>query len=75
MDRSKQEISRFNSIETVINEIIYQCQSKGIGIDHDVIQQKCIQLEDQIYKIKNELQMSYRIYDPENEKQQKEYLD
>lgn len=68
------ELARFNSIERKVNAIIYDRQYKGIRINIDAIKQKCIDLEKEIYRIKNILQHTYRIYDPDNSNQQVEYL-
>ena len=71
---NKEEIKRFENIELKINRIIFKRQSLGIKIDTDQVKKKCIHLEKEIYSIKNELQLSYNIFTPDEVETQKNYL-
>jgi DNA polymerase I-like protein with 3'-5' exonuclease and polymerase domains len=68
------EIGRFENIETKVNEIIYERQKLGLTINIDKAEQKCKNIEKEIYKIKNILQLQYRIFSPDNQKFQVEWL-
>lgn len=69
------EKERFENIELKINQIIYERQHKGIPIDFEIAKQKCIELEEDIYRLKNILQLEHNIFTPENEQQQLSYLE
>lgn len=71
---SDDELTRFNDIELKINEIIYKTSFEGIKIDRDILDKKCIDLHRTIYEIKNELQFSHNIFQPENFETQAQYL-
>ena len=71
---SNEEIKRFNDIELIINEIIYKTAFEGIKIDRNILDKKCIDLHRIIYEIKNELQFSHNIFQPENFETQGQYL-
>jgi DNA polymerase I-like protein with 3'-5' exonuclease and polymerase domains len=68
------EIERFENIETKVNEIIYERQKLGLTINIVKAEQKSKSIEKEIYKIKNILQLQYRIFSPDNKKQQVEWL-
>jgi DNA polymerase I-like protein with 3'-5' exonuclease and polymerase domains len=69
------EKKRYISIESPINLILYERQLKGIRIDRKLAKERCRQLENKIYEIKNILQLDYAIFDPENEKFQSKYIE
>jgi DNA polymerase I-like protein with 3'-5' exonuclease and polymerase domains len=69
------ERKRFENIELNINQIIYERQYKGISIDFEIAKEKCVEIEGEIYRLKNILQLDYGIFTPENEAQQLSYLD
>lgn len=73
-NKSHEEQDRFKNIESNINSIIYERQVLGIRIDYQIAINKCEELENEIYRIKNELQIHYGIFDPDNESQQRSYL-
>lgn len=73
--KDQEETQRFVDIEQPVNRILYERQFLGIGIDKDIAQQKCIELEEEIYRIKNVLQLDYGIYSPDSEKMQLEYIE
>lgn len=68
------EIDRFNKIELEINKIIHKTSFDGIKIDKNILDKKCIDLHRDIYKLKNEFQFSYNVFQPENLETQAEYL-
>src|SRR5690606_4831766 len=57
-----------------INKIIYSRQYRGININPDIAKQKCVEIEKEIYRIKNILQLEYNIFSPHNENTQLKYL-
>jgi DNA polymerase I-like protein with 3'-5' exonuclease and polymerase domains len=69
-----EEKERFEKIEKPINTILYSRQLKGIKINRELAEERCEELEDHIYKIKNILQLEHLIFDPENERFQFDYL-
>lgn len=68
------ELARFNNIETVINEIIYGSQLRGIRVNKELAVMKCKEIEKKIYKIKNTLQLEHNIFSPDDFSTQKDYL-
>lgn len=68
------EKERFEKIEVDINKIIFKRQLLGIKINSQFAEEKCFEIEKEIYRIKNTLQLDYNIFSPENEKQQLSYL-
>jgi DNA polymerase I-like protein with 3'-5' exonuclease and polymerase domains len=74
LEKDSAETKRFNSIESTINKIIYQRQYRGVGVDLTIAKQKCVELEKEIYLVKNILQLEYNIFNPESEAQQRAYL-
>ncbi|QSB25381.1 DNA polymerase [Flavobacterium sp. CLA17] len=74
IDKDDCERERFENIELKINQLIYERQHKGVPIDLEIAKQKCIELEEDIYRLKNILQLEYNIFNPENEQQQLSYL-
>ncbi|REH43391.1 DNA polymerase I-like protein with 3'-5' exonuclease and polymerase domains [Tenacibaculum gallaicum] len=68
------EWDRFNDIELDINKIIHKTSFDGIKIDRDILDEKCVNLHRNIYNIKNELQFSHNIFQPENFDTQASYL-
>ncbi len=69
-----EETKRFNDLEKKINYIIYRRQLLGVPIDFTIAQNLCAQLEQDIYRTKNILQMKYRIFNPDQEDWQRQYL-
>ncbi|MEO4004304.1 DNA polymerase [Flavobacterium sp. CAU 1735] len=74
LEKDNTEKERFEKIETHVNKIIYERQLKGIRIDSNLAKQKCSELEKEIYKIKNDLQLEHNIFSPDDEKFQLIYL-
>ena len=72
--RDEEEKTRFENIESKINKIIYSRQYRGININPDIAKQKCVEIEKEIYRIKNILQLEYNIFSPQNENTQLKYL-
>lgn len=72
--KGSEERKRFEEIEIGINNIIYERQSKGIRIDFDIAKSKCKELEREIYRIKNLLQLEYGIFSPDSDQEQLKYL-
>lgn len=75
LQKDTDEVARFTNLESKINQIIYRRQLLGVPIDLSIVQNLCADLEKQIYQTKNILQIKYRIFNPEHEDWQKEYLD
>ena len=73
-NKDTEEAGRFTNLESKINHIIYRRQLSGVPIDLSIVQNLCADLEKQIYQTKNILQIKYRIFNPEHEEWQKEYL-
>ncbi len=73
-NQNQVERERFESIESRVNSVIYRRQFKGIKIDMEAVQKKCEELEREIYKIKNILQLEHRIFNPDDIGQQIAYL-
>lgn len=74
LEKDSVEKERFKKIEININKIIFERQLKGVRINLDTAKQKCVELEKEIYNIKNILQLQHNIFTPDNEKQQLAYL-
>src|SRR5690606_22498978 len=74
LDNKVEEKERFEKIEIPTNSILYNRQLKGIKINRELAEKRCEQLENSIYKIKNELQLEHLIFDPDNERLQYDYL-
>ncbi|WP_291047474.1 DNA polymerase [Empedobacter sp. UBA1574] len=74
IDAQDLELKRFNNIEIKINKIIHETSFGGIKIDKNILDSKCVDLHKEIYKLKNELQFSYNIFQPENFETQANYL-
>lgn len=74
LDLEEEEKTRFESIELEINKLIYERQLQGVCIEKEIAEQKCHDIEKEIYRIKNVLQLEYNIFMPDDEKQQKEWL-
>lgn len=74
LEKDISEKNRFEEIELKINKLIYERQKKGIRINIGIAQKKCFEIDKEIYRLKNILQLEYNILTPENEKQQKFYL-
>ncbi len=72
---TKEEVNRFESIEIEINKIIFKRQKIGVNINIALAKQKCIDIEKKIYSIKNELQLFYKIFTPDEIATQKKYLE
>lgn len=74
LNKDREEAKRFNDLENKVNRIIYRRQILGVPIDFNNVQSLCAQLEQDIYRTKNILQVKYRIFNPEHEDWQKQYL-
>lgn len=74
LEKDISEKNRFEEIELKINKLIYRRQKKGIRINIEIAQKKCFEIDKEIYRLKNILQLEHNILTPENEKQQKFYL-
>ncbi|KIA96177.1 hypothetical protein OC25_03575 [Pedobacter kyungheensis] len=74
LNQKPEEINRFNDLEAQINNVIYRRQLRGVPINLNLAGNLCADLEKEIYRIKNILQLKYRIFNPENERWQSEYL-
>lgn len=74
LEKDSLETARFNNIEMPINRIIYERQLKGVCIDLDIAKSKCVELEENIYRIKNILQIEHYIFSPDQEACQLDYL-
>ena len=73
-ETSAYEEDRFNDIEIDINRIIYERQRKGINVDVEIAKQKIQLLEEEVYQIKNRLQLEFRIFSPEKIAIQSDWL-
>lgn len=74
LNNKDEERERFEKIELPVNNILFNRQLNGIKINRELAEQRCEELEDSIYAIKNILQLDYLIFDPENERFQYNYL-
>jgi hypothetical protein len=74
LDQKAEEVERFSDLEAKVNNIIYRRQLCGVPININLAANLCADLEKEIYRIKNILQLRYRIFNPENERWQSEYL-
>jgi DNA polymerase I-like protein with 3'-5' exonuclease and polymerase domains len=74
IEKEPEEHNRLTTVENAINAVIYERQALGVAIDSGSAKARCAELEREIYSIKNELQISYGIFDPDNEGQQNAYL-
>lgn len=74
LESDEEEKKRFESIELKINKLIYERQLLGIHIDKDIAVKKCHEIEKEIYRIKNILQLEYNIYSPDIENQMREWI-
>lgn len=72
--KSIEELERFEKIEVLINKLIYARQRKGINIDFDSYPKLIQSIEEDLYSIKNQLQLKHFIYTPDNEETQIEIL-
>ena len=64
--KSSEEVSRFENIEIPINALIYQRQRKGIKIDEAIYPDLIQKTEEELYEIKNQLQLGFNIYTPDD---------
>jgi DNA polymerase I-like protein with 3'-5' exonuclease and polymerase domains len=74
LEKDDHERERFEKIELKINRLIYKAQLKGVRIDADIARRKCKEIEKNIFHLKNVLQLEHRIFVPESEKLQLDYL-
>jgi DNA polymerase I-like protein with 3'-5' exonuclease and polymerase domains len=74
IDLNENENERFEKIEQKINRLLYERQIEGIRYSKNIAINKSKELEREVFKIKNILQLEYNMFMPENEKQQREYL-
>ncbi len=64
--RNSEEVSRFEDIEIPINALIYKRQRKGIKIDDIIYPDLIKKTEEELYEIKNKLQLRFSIYTPDD---------
>ena len=74
LTQKPEERDRFCSLETEVNRLIYRRQASGVPVDMNLAATLCAELEKEIYRAKNELQLKHRIFNPENEHWQHSYL-
>lgn len=74
MEKDVEESLRFKNIERDITNIIFHRQYEGIKIVHSSARKRCGELDREIYRTKNTLQIKYRIFDPDSADCQKNYL-
>ena len=74
IENNVDEIERFDVIEAKINKIIYERQKLGLSVNKVIAEEKVRTIEKEIYRIKNILQLEYKIFMPDNHKQQFEWL-
>ncbi len=74
-DKAFLEKERFTNIEMPVNGIIYECQRKGIAVDVESAKEKIQSLEEAVYGIKNKLQLSYKVFTPEKNDAQVNWLE
>lgn len=74
LKKDEEEKRRFETIEIEINKLIFERQSLGVRIDINTAKQRCVEIERKIYSIKNDLQLKFNIFTPENIESQKYYL-
>ncbi len=75
LETSAYEEDRFNEIEVAINNIIYERQRRGVGVDVLAAKKVIQSVEESVYKIKNRFQQEYRIFTPDNVSVQIDYLE
>lgn len=68
------EFKRFENIEIPINKLVYKRQRKGICIDESLYPELIKRTEEELYEIKNQLQLNHKIYTPNEVITQIEYL-
>lgn len=59
------ELIRFENIEIPINSLIYQRQRRGIQIDKTIYPDLIEKTEEELYALKNQLQLMHNIYSPD----------
>jgi len=64
-NRSPEELIRFENIEIPINTLIYQRQRRGIHIDQTIYPDLIQKTEEELYGIKNQLQIKHNVYTPD----------
>lgn len=69
------EMKRFNDVEIKVNKLIYARQMLGVRVNLDIAKTRCAEIERRIYSIKNNLQLNYNIFTPDNIESQKFYLE
>lgn len=75
LKKDEEEKRRFENIEIKISKLIYERQSLGVRINIEAAKQRCAEIESKIYSIKNDLQLKYYIFTPDNIESQKNYLE
>ncbi len=60
-----EELIRFENLEIPINTLIYQRQRKGVNIDETIYPHLIRKTEEELYELKNQLQISHNIYTPD----------
>lgn len=74
IEGAPEEFERFLKVEQDINRIIYEAQARGLSINKQDIEERCYELENQIYKIKNRFQLQHRIFTPDRKETQINWL-
>ena len=64
--RKSEELSRFENIEIPINSLIYHRQRIGISIDETIYCNLIQKTEEELYDLKNQLQLRFKIYNPDD---------
>lgn len=75
IDKDSVESKRFFDVELAVNAVIYKAQKLGIGINLEIANNRCKELDLRIYEIKNILQLEHNIFTPDDIETQINYLD
>lgn len=75
LEKDAVETKRFKDIEKKINKLIYERQMLGVRINLNIAKTRCAELEKRIYSIKNNLQLNFNIFTPDNFETQKHCLE
>lgn len=65
-NKCSEEVLRFEKIEIPINALIYKRQRKGINIDQSIYPELIENTEEELYIIKNQLQLEHEVYAPDD---------
>lgn len=74
LDAKIDESRRFRELEVKVNKLIHKTALNGITIDERLIKERCVELHNYLYQLKNKFQFEYNIFQPENTEAQFEYL-